>query len=122
MTCKDCIHWRACKDSAYDYYGEYAASAYDDDSCCKGFAETCSNFSDKSEWIYFPSKDYKTASSNTDSQLNLKQFVTCVSTELQKIHDLCIGYDGFNTVDGLKSLIDDIRGIAEKNLAGKERA
>ena len=35
---------------------------------------------------------------------------------LQLIHDLCIDYDGFNTVDGLKSLIDDIRNIAEKNL------
>lgn len=38
---------------------------------------------------------------------------------LQIIHDLCIGYDGFNTIDGLKSLIDDIREIAKKNLAGK---
>lgn len=28
MTCKDCIHWKACKDSAYEYYGEDAASAY----------------------------------------------------------------------------------------------
>ena len=33
---------------------------------------------------------------------------------LQLIHDLCIDYDGFNTADGLKSLIDDIRNIAEK--------
>lgn len=40
---------------------------------------------------------------------------------LQTIHDLCIDYDGFNTVEGLKSLVDDIRGIAEKNLAGKDR-
>ena len=35
---------------------------------------------------------------------------------LQLIHDLCIDYDGFNTVDGLKSLIDDIRTITEKAL------
>ena len=35
---------------------------------------------------------------------------------LQIIHDLCIDYDGFNTVDGLKSLIDDIRVITEKTL------
>lgn len=61
MTCKDCIHWKACKDSAYEYYGEDAASAYDEDSCCKSFAETCENFSDKSEWFHFPSKDYKNA-------------------------------------------------------------
>lgn len=33
---------------------------------------------------------------------------------LQIIQDLCIDYDGFNTVEGLKSLIDDIREIAEE--------
>lgn len=35
---------------------------------------------------------------------------------IQLIHDLCIDYDGFNTVDGLKSLIDDIRAITEETL------
>lgn len=35
---------------------------------------------------------------------------------LQLVHDLCIDYDGFNTVDGLKSLIDDIRTITEDGL------
>ena len=35
---------------------------------------------------------------------------------LQLIHDLCIDYDGFNTVDGLKSLIDDVRAITEETL------
>lgn len=35
---------------------------------------------------------------------------------LQLIHDLCIDYDGFNTVDGLKSPIDDIRAITEEAL------
>lgn len=38
---------------------------------------------------------------------------------LQTIRDLCVDYDGFNTVDGLKSLVDDIRVITEENLAGK---
>ena len=38
------------------------------------------------------------------------------SDSLQIIHDLCIDYDGFNTVDGLKSLIDDIRAITEQTL------
>lgn len=40
---------------------------------------------------------------------------------LQTIRDLCVDYDGFNTVEGLKSLIDDIREITEENLAGKEQ-
>lgn len=35
---------------------------------------------------------------------------------IQIIHDLCIDYDGFNTVDGLKSLVDDIRAITEETL------
>ena len=38
------------------------------------------------------------------------------SDSLQIIHDLCIDYDGFGTVDGLKSLIDDIRDITEATL------
>lgn len=40
---------------------------------------------------------------------------------LSTIHDLCIDYDGFNTVDGLKSLIDDIDAIVKENLEGKDR-
>ena len=43
------------------------------------------------------------------------------SEALQLIRDLCVGYDGFNTVEGLKSLIDDVRGIAEDALIKKER-
>lgn len=34
---------------------------------------------------------------------------------LKLIRDLCIDYDGFNTVEGLKSLIDDIREISEES-------
>ena len=56
MTCKDCIHWKACRNTAYEYAGEDAASAYDEDSCCKHFAEICENFADKSEWVHLPCK------------------------------------------------------------------
>lgn len=53
------------------------------------------------DWI---APDVTITSSDNGSQFN----------SLQQIHDLCIDYDGFNTVDGLKSLIDDIRVIAEE--------
>ena len=56
MTCKDCIHWKACRKTASEYEGEDAASAYDEDSCCKQFAEICENFADKSEWVHLPCK------------------------------------------------------------------
>ena len=56
MTCKDCIHWQACRNTAYEYAGQDAASAYDEDICCKGVAEICANFSDKSEWVHLPVK------------------------------------------------------------------
>lgn len=52
-------------------------------------------------WI---APDVTITSPNTDSRFD----------SIQTIHDLCIDYDGFNTVDGLKSLIDDIRAIAEE--------
>lgn len=61
ITCKDCIHREACKNIAYEYAGENAASAYDEDSCCKPFAEICVNFSDKSEWFHLSDKDSATA-------------------------------------------------------------
>ena len=54
-------------------------------------------------WI---APDVKITSSNADSRFD----------SLQIIHDLCIDYDGFNTVDGLKSLVDDIRAITEQKL------
>lgn len=61
MTCKDCIHRKACKNIAYEYAGEDAASAYEEDSCCKPFAEGCKNYSDKSEWVHLSGKDSTTA-------------------------------------------------------------
>ena len=52
-----------------------------------------------------------------DFIVNKKEFLCHNTLEaLQIIHDLCIDYDGFNTVDGLKSLIDDIRAITEETL------
>lgn len=49
--------------------------------------------------------------------MNKKEFLCHNTLEaIQIIHDLCIDYDGFNTVDGLKSLIDDIRTITEETL------
>lgn len=54
-------------------------------------------------WI---APDVTIASSNTDSRFE----------PIQTIHDLCIDYDGFNTVEGLKSLIDDIRAITKEVL------
>lgn len=39
---------------------------------------------------------------------------------IQTIHDLCIDYDGFNTVEGFKSLLDDIRKITEEIVCKKK--
>ena len=61
MTCKDCIHYEVCKNTAYEYAGEDAASAYNEGSCCRVFAEACEHFSDKSEWLCLLGKNYETA-------------------------------------------------------------
>lgn len=50
-TCKKCIHLKACKNTAYEYDGEYAASAYDEDSCCKAFAKNCENYMEPADFI-----------------------------------------------------------------------
>ena len=64
---------------------------------CKFTQQTTAN------WI---APDVTITSSNTHSRFD----------SIQIIHDLCIDYDGFNTVEGLKSLIDDIRAITEEAL------
>lgn len=83
--------------------------------CCGGYVAHRINEPEESSFsTAFP---YKITPSSTAgwnalaSSDNASRF-----DSLQLIHDLCIDYDGFNTVDGLKSLIDDIRNIAEKNL------
>lgn len=38
---------------------------------------------------------------------------------LEDIRDLAVHYDAFNSIDGLKSLIDDIANIAVKALKGE---
>jgi hypothetical protein len=39
---------------------------------------------------------------------------------LQSIHDVCIDYDGYRDVKGLKRLIDDIKQMTKDALEGKE--
>ena len=39
---------------------------------------------------------------------------------LTLIKDLCVGYDGYNTVASLKALIDELRAIALLGLKQKE--
>lgn len=39
---------------------------------------------------------------------------------LEDIRDLAVGYDGFTTIEGLKSLIDDMQNIAVKALNNKK--
>lgn len=86
--------------------------------CCghyvahKGFEEPClatgthaipCNFTQKTtaDWI---APDVTITSSDNTSRFD----------SLKTIRDLCIDYDGFNTVEGLKSLIDDVRAITEE--------
>jgi hypothetical protein len=60
-------------------------------------------------------------------QENAQLIVTAVNTHtdlleaLSDIYGLTIGYDGFDTVEGLKSLIDDIRRIAENRAPLREK-
>jgi len=39
---------------------------------------------------------------------------------LSDIHDICIGYDGYNTVEGLKSLIDEIREMTKPRTGDRD--
>lgn len=50
MTCKDCVHYEACKYTAYECEGDYAADAFIDE-CCMAYANACPIFCDKSCWL-----------------------------------------------------------------------
>lgn len=43
-TCKDCLHYKACKD-------------YGVDEVCEELS-VCKQFTDRSEWVHLPSDDY----------------------------------------------------------------
>ena len=49
MTCKDCIHFNACYETAS------ANNVAEFNTLC---AEDCGNFSDRSLWVKLPSEDY----------------------------------------------------------------
>lgn len=38
---------------------------------------------------------------------------------LGNIRDVCVDYDGYTTVEGLKSLVDDLRGMSKDALNGR---
>ena len=83
--------------------------------CCGGYvAHRINGPEEPSFSTTFP---YKIAPSSTADWNSLASSDNASRFDsLQLIHDLCIDYDGFNTVDGLKSLIDDIRAITEETL------
>ena len=47
MTCKDCLHYEACK-GTYDILDTTSSSEFDYEK----FATSCKNFTDRSEWVY----------------------------------------------------------------------
>lgn len=49
MTCKDCIHYDACKYTAYECEGDYAADAFLDEKCCIAYANACWLSKDEAE-------------------------------------------------------------------------
>lgn len=116
MTCKDCIYWKACKDSAYDYYGDDAASAYDEDSCCKAFAETCENFSDKSEWVHLSGKDSATAyhSAGSDNSTTADYIASGVTITASKPKKKVTKTTGWLTANYSEEDLQKIKELAMK--------
>ena len=83
--------------------------------CCGGYV--AHRINEPEEPSFSTAFPYKITSSSTADWNSLTSSDNASRFDsLQLIHDLCIDYDGFNTVDGLKSLIDDIRAITEETL------
>lgn len=56
MTCKDCLYYEACKLTIKQVEGIKVAALLDDDYWCNAFANSCTIYSDKAEWIHLPCK------------------------------------------------------------------
>ena len=83
--------------------------------CCGGYV--AHKINEPEEPSFSTGSPYKITPSSTADWNSLASSDNASRFDsLQLIHDLCIDYDGFNTVDGLKSLIDDIRAITEETL------
>lgn len=48
--------------------------------------------------------------------MNNEKIIKTAGELFQQISDLAIDYDGYSTADGLKSLIDDMREIADRGI------
>ena len=83
--------------------------------CCGGYV--AHKINEPEEPSFSTGSPYKiTPSSTADWNVLASSDNASRFDSLQLIHDLCIDYDGFNTVDGLKSLVDDIRAISEETM------
>lgn len=55
MTCKDCLHYEACKET-YNTTWYYAESNdFENEHCAD---DGCSNFTARSEWVHLPDDGY----------------------------------------------------------------
>lgn len=55
MTCKDCLHYEACKGTYYTAKGCDNIALYDFDG--EMYADSgCEDFADRSKWMYWPCK------------------------------------------------------------------
>lgn len=55
MTCKDCLHYEACKGTYYTAKGCDNIALYDFDG--EMYADSgCEDFADRSEWVHLPCK------------------------------------------------------------------
>ena len=55
MTCKDCLHYEACKGTYYTAKGCDNIALYDFDG--EMYADSgCEDFTDRSEWVHLPCK------------------------------------------------------------------
>ena len=100
------------KDGVYDLYdGKWWIMSR---GCIDAILEYLSKESDLTP-VVFEFKD-ESLEADDGTKMDSEEKTMKEAEALELIRDLCIDYDGFNTVDGLKSLIDDIRAITEETL------
>lgn len=137
MTCKDCLHYEACKGVYDDVVDNNYIRNFDyEDYEIRG----CVHFTDRSEWLHLPCKvgdtvfclydgdygEYKVETMNIDTLCKPKIRVECNIHGYGKIEDcpeefcgqpFCVGYLG---ADDFGKTVFLTREEAEKALEGKK--
>lgn len=120
MTCKNCLHYEACKGTYFTFKQMIDKDSFDNEHYADVY--NCPDFTDRSEWVHLPCK--------VEQQLwFVENGEVKASTVDRLVYEELSTYDIFTRIDGygFSVFFEDVgktvfltREEAEKSIGGKE--